>query len=91
MRYSIVAPLPSSHRLTPSRNRMPWDASTGPRSTPSPAPTCTPRSGSSTPNSRLLTAAGRRGLVTIEQAAVDLAVLEMAANGTALDAGQALR
>jgi conjugative relaxase-like TrwC/TraI family protein len=38
---------------------------------------------------RLLTAAGRRGGVTVESTAVDLALLEMAANGTALDAGQA--
>src|SRR5215211_8579024 len=38
---------------------------------------------------RLLTAAGRRGGVTVESTAVDLALLEMAVNGTALDAGQA--
>jgi conjugative relaxase-like TrwC/TraI family protein len=38
---------------------------------------------------RLVAAAGRRGGASIEQAAVDLALLEMAANGTALDAGQA--
>jgi hypothetical protein len=38
---------------------------------------------------RLLTAAGRRGGATVGHAAVDLALLEMAANGTALDAGQA--
>jgi AAA domain len=38
---------------------------------------------------RLLAAAGRRGGASVEQAAVDLALLEMAANGTALDAGQA--
>jgi ATP-dependent exoDNAse (exonuclease V) alpha subunit len=38
---------------------------------------------------RLVTTAGRRDGATIEQAAVDLALLEMAANGTALDAGQA--
>ena len=38
---------------------------------------------------RLLVAAGRRGGASVEQAAVDLALLEMAANGTALDAGQA--
>ncbi|MFL5533651.1 MAG: MobF family relaxase [Gemmatimonadales bacterium] len=38
---------------------------------------------------RLLIAAGRRGGVTVESTAVDLALLEMAANGTALDAGQA--
>jgi hypothetical protein len=39
---------------------------------------------------RLLTAAGQRGGASVEHAAVDLALLEMAANGTALDAGQAL-
>jgi conjugative relaxase-like TrwC/TraI family protein len=38
---------------------------------------------------RLLTAAGRRGGTSVEQTAVDLALLEIAANGTALDAGQA--
>ena len=38
---------------------------------------------------RLLTAAGRRDGPAVEQTAVDLALLEMAANGTALDAGQA--
>jgi conjugative relaxase-like TrwC/TraI family protein len=37
---------------------------------------------------RLVAAAGRRGGASAEQAAVDLALLEMAANGTALDAGQ---
>jgi hypothetical protein len=38
---------------------------------------------------RLVAAAGRRGGASVEQAAVDLGLLEMAANGTALDAGQA--
>jgi AAA domain len=38
---------------------------------------------------RLLTAAGRRDGATVDESAVDLALLEMAANGTALDAGQA--
>jgi conjugative relaxase-like TrwC/TraI family protein len=38
---------------------------------------------------RLLTAAGRHGGVSVDPTAVDLALLEMAANGTALDAGQA--
>ncbi len=38
---------------------------------------------------RLLIAAGRRGGASVEQTAVELALLEMAANGTALDAGQA--
>jgi hypothetical protein len=38
---------------------------------------------------RLLTAAGRRNGSAVDQVAVDLALLEMAANGTALDAGQA--
>jgi conjugative relaxase-like TrwC/TraI family protein len=38
---------------------------------------------------RLLTAAGRRDGASVEQTAVDLAVLEMAANGSALDIGQA--
>jgi hypothetical protein len=38
---------------------------------------------------RLVAAAGRRGGASVETTAVDLALLEMAANGTALDAGQA--
>ena len=37
---------------------------------------------------RLVAAAGRRDGATVDQTAVDLALLEMAANGTALDAGQ---
>ena len=38
---------------------------------------------------RLVAAAGRRGGASVDESAVDLALLEMAANGTALDAGQA--
>jgi conjugative relaxase-like TrwC/TraI family protein len=38
---------------------------------------------------RLVATAGRRGGASVDQTAVDLALLEMAANGTALDAGQA--
>jgi conjugative relaxase-like TrwC/TraI family protein len=38
---------------------------------------------------RLLTTAGRHGGASVEPTAVDLALLEMAANSTALDAGQA--
>src|SRR5829696_1802803 len=38
---------------------------------------------------RLVAAAGRREGSAVDQVAVDLALLEMAANGTALDAGQA--
>jgi conjugative relaxase-like TrwC/TraI family protein len=38
---------------------------------------------------RLVAAAGRRGGASVKQAAVDLALVEMAANGIALDAGQA--
>jgi ATP-dependent exoDNAse (exonuclease V) alpha subunit len=38
---------------------------------------------------RLVTAAGRDDGASVEQTTVDLALLEMAANGTALDAGQA--
>ena len=48
MSCSIVDLLPSPH-LTTSRNRSRCGASTGRRSTPSPAPPSTPRSGSSTP------------------------------------------
>ncbi|HEX2399773.1 MAG TPA: AAA family ATPase, partial [Mycobacterium sp.] len=39
---------------------------------------------------RLVAAAGRRGGASVDSTAVDVALLEMAANGTALDAGQAL-
>ena len=38
---------------------------------------------------RLVAAAGRRDGTVVERASVDLALLEMAVNGTALDAGQA--
>jgi conjugative relaxase-like TrwC/TraI family protein len=38
---------------------------------------------------RLVAAAGQRDGATVDQVVVDLALLEMAANGTALDAGQA--
>jgi hypothetical protein len=38
---------------------------------------------------RLINTAGRRDGSAVDQVAVDLALLEMAANGTALDAGQA--
>jgi hypothetical protein len=38
---------------------------------------------------RLVAAAGRRGGASVESTAVDVALLEMAANGTAPDAGQA--
>src|SRR5215204_3389250 len=38
---------------------------------------------------RLVAAAGRRDGTVVEETAVDLALLEMAANGSALDAGQA--
>jgi conjugative relaxase-like TrwC/TraI family protein len=38
---------------------------------------------------RLVTTAGRRDGTVVDESAVDLAVLELAANGTALDAGQA--
>ena len=75
--------------LTTSRNRRCCGGSTGRRSTPSPAPTSTPRSGSSTPRP---VSSRRRDVAAVRpsmQAAVDLALLEMAANGTALDAGQA--
>ena len=54
MRCWIAGLLPWPHRLTTSRNRMRCGGSTGRRSTPSPAPTCTPRSGSSTPSSASL-------------------------------------
>ena len=76
-------------RLTTSRNRRCCGGLTGPRSIPSPAPPSTHRNGSSTPRRRLVAAAGRRDGSAVDDTAVDLALLEMAANGTALDAGQA--
>ena len=63
--------------------------STGRRSTPWPGPTSTRRSGSSTRNGAWSSTAGRRDGSAVDESAVDLALLEMAANGTALDAGQA--
>ena len=89
MRCSIAGLLPSPHRLTTSRNRRRCGGSTGRRSTPSPAPTSTPRSGSSTPSPVSSPRRDVAAVQSVEQTAVDLALLEMAANGTALDAGQA--
>jgi hypothetical protein len=88
MRCSITGLLPWVRHTMASRNRRCCGGSTGPRSTPSPAPPYT-----STrildAEARLLAAAGRGGGASVEHAAVDLGLLEMAANGTALDAGQA--
>ena len=75
--------------MTTSRNRRRCGGSTGRRSTPSPAPTSTPRSGSSTPSSASSPPPDAATGQSVDTTAVDLAVLEMAANGTALDAGQA--
>ena len=50
MRCSIADLWPWPHRVTASTNRRRCGGSTGRRSTPSPAPTSTPRSGSSTPS-----------------------------------------
>ncbi len=90
MRCSIAGLLSlAAPRSTASRSRRRYGGSTAHRSTPSPAPTSTPRSGSSTPrpasSPRPDDATGQPST----QTAVDLALLEMAANGTALDAGQA--
>ena len=89
MRCSTAGVLPWPHRLTTSRNRSRCGGSTGRRSTPSPAPTSTPRSGSSTPNSASSPPPDAATGQSVDESAVDLALLEMAANGTALDAGQA--
>ena len=62
---------------------------TDPRSTPWPAPTSTPRSGSSTPSSVSSPRPAAATAQSSTESAVDLALLEMAANRTALDAGQA--
>ena len=63
--------------------------STARRSTPWPAPTSTPRNGSSTPSSASSPPPDAATGQSVDETAVDLALLEMAANGTALDAGQA--
>ena len=89
MRCSIADLLPSSRRVTTSRNRRRCGGSTGRRSTPSPAPTCYTSQRILDAEQRLVAAAGRRDGSAVDQVAVDLALLEMAANGTALDAGQA--
>ena len=90
MRCSIAGVLPWPRRATASRNRRRCGGSTGRRSTPSPAPTSTPRSGSSTPSRASSPPPdAATGAVRRSESAVDLALLEMAANGTALDAGQA--
>src|SRR5215213_2451587 len=89
MRCSIADLLHSSRRLTTSRNRKCCGGLTGRRSTPSPAPALYTSTRILDAERRLVAAAGRRGGASVEQAAVDLALLEMAANGTALDAGQA--
>ena len=76
-----------SHHMTALRNRMRCGARTDPRSTPSPAPTYT--------SQRILDAeqrlavAGIRDGTVVDRTVVDLALLEMAASGTALDPGQA--
>ena len=89
MRCSIIDRLPWPRRTTASRNRKCCGESTGPRSTPSPAPTSTPRSGSWTPSNASSPPPDDATGQPSTTAAVDLALLEMAANGSALDAGQA--
>ena len=89
MRCSIAGLLPWPHRLTTSRNRRRCGGSTAHRSTPSPAPTLYTSQRILDAEQRLLTAAARHDGASVESTAVDLALLEMAANGTALDAGQA--
>ena len=89
MRCSIAGLLPWPRRVTASRNRRCCGGSTARRSTPSPAPTSTPRSGSSTPSSASSPPPDVATGQSVDETAVDLALLEMAANGSALDAGQA--
>src|SRR5215207_9822082 len=89
MRCWIAGPSPLSRRVMASTNHQRCGARTDPRSTPWPVPTCTHRSGSSTPSSASLPPAGRRDGPVVDESAVDLALLELAANQTALDAGQA--
>ena len=80
---------PSPHRVTASRNRMRCGGSTAPRSTPWPVPTSTPRNESSTP-SRVSSPprAAATGQPSTSRRSI-WPLLEMAANSTALDAGQA--
>ena len=89
MRCSIADRLPWPRRTTASRNRRCCGAST--------ASSVYTVAGADLYTSqrildaeqRLLTTAGRRDGSAVDQMAVDLALLEMAANGSTLDAGQA--
>ena len=89
MRCWIAGQWPLSHHGTTSRNRMRCGASTGRRSTPWPGPTSTRRNGSSTRNGAWSSPRDAATGRVVDESAVDLALLEMAANRTALDAGQA--
>jgi AAA domain len=86
MRFSIADLLRCPRRTTPSRSRRCCGASTDPRSTPWPGLTSQRILDA---ERRLVISAGRRDGSAVNESAVDLALLEMAANSTALDAGQA--
>jgi hypothetical protein len=68
---------------------MPYGGSTGHRSTPSPGADLYTSQRILDAEQRLVAAAGRRDGTVVDEPSVDLALLEMAANGTALDVGQA--
>ena len=89
MRSSIAAVLPWPRRRRHRGAGGVCGGSTGRRSTPSPAPTCYTSQRILDAEQRLVTAAGRRDGASVDRSVVDLALLEMAANGTALDPGQA--
>jgi len=86
MRCSIVGLLPWPRRTTASRNRRCCGGSTV--YTVAGADLYTSHRILDA-EARLVAAAGRRGGASVESTAVDVALLEMAANGTAPDAGQA--
>jgi AAA domain len=89
MRCLIAGLLSWPHRLTTSRNRMPCGGSTGRRFTPLAGADLYTSPRILNAEQRLVAAAGRGDGPVVDESAVDLALLEMAANRTALDAGQA--
>ena len=84
-----ATPSPCSHPPTASPNPTRCAAPTAPASTRSPAPPATPPAGSWPPSSASSTPPDARGGHRAPTPAVDLALLEAAANGTALNPGQA--
>ena len=86
LQHRSVSPGPT--RPTGSPNRRCCAARMGPASTPSPASDLYTSTRILAAEQRLLATAGRRDGRTVDDAAVEVALLEMVANGTALNAGQ---